>query len=449
MGKNIVVRLHVYLMCFLLAFSPAYSYASAAPKLDFVGIANFLRDAGGAIADYRFKRSANDPLYNAANDDNFETKAHRVSNSDLGKVGYARMLNPFMLVAGVAFPFVVSELITAMEAEGWTVDTANQEIYKLDGGPQFFVSSQGFDTKRFPSETAAISDFINTKWANTTPRPTFNGFTSNWTKPISELKVNEFAFRNFTVQQGTAALNYTIGVEMMPSSKQLATDADVAAVLPNVSDGQILELMKSPDFVAEPHAPTAAAAAKAEPAAGSDACPAGQTKVNGVCQVPPSETKCPAGQVFDTTTGKCKAATAAQCPVGQVYDVVQKKCVTPKLPDDEDDWPEFCEWAAPVCDFIEWAKQDVDKFDVSPVDVKDTAADAQSITSQILTLGYVSGGIKACPASYGFTFSVMGQSVDFELSYKPLCDMLLMARPVVIAIAYFQAAKIVFVGRRD
>lgn len=444
MGKNIVVRLHVYLMCFLLAFSPAYSYASAAPKLDFAAITNFVRDQAGAIADYRFKRSANDPLYNAANDDRFETKAHRVSNGALAKVGHARMLNPWMLVAGVAFPFVVSELISAMEDEGWTVDTANQEIYKLDGGLRFYIDTNGFNKQYFPSAEAAIQNFLDAKKQPDQPAPTFTGYNTDFPKPLSDMRAGETIFRTF----GTSIGPYILSVDKNSESKQVATESDVAAVLPNVSDAQILELMKSPDFAAEPHAPTVAAAAKAEPA-GSDACPAGQTKVNGVCQAPPSENKCPAGQTFDTTTGKCKAATAAQCPVGQVYDVVQKKCVTPKLPDDEDDWPEFCEWAAPVCDFIEWAKQDTDKFDVSPVDVKDTAADAQSITSQILTLGYVSGGIKACPADYTFTFTVMGQAIDFDLSYKGLCDMLLMARPVVISIAYFQAAKIVFIGRRD
>ena len=444
MGKNLVVRLHVYLMCFLLAFSPAYSYASAAPKLDFAAITNFVRDQAGAKADYLFKRAANDPNYNAANDDRFETKAHRVSNGALAKVGHARMLNPWMLVAGVVFPFVVSELITAMEAEGWIVDSANHEIYKLDGGLKFYVDTNGFNKQYFPSAESAIQNFLDAKKQPDQPAPTFGGYTSDFQKPLSDMRAGETFFRTFDTSIGS----YILSVDKNSESKQVATDADVAAVLPNVSDAQILELMKSPDFAAEPHAPTVAAAAKAEPA-GSDACPAGQTKVNGVCQAPPSENKCPAGQVFDTTTGKCKAATAAQCPVGQVYDVVQKKCVTPKLPDDEDDWPEFCEWAAPVCDFIEWAKQDVDKFDVSPVDVKDTAADAQSITSQILTLGYVSGGIKACPADYTFTFNVMGQGIDFDLSYKGLCDMLLMARPVVIAIAYFQAAKIVFIGRRD
>lgn len=444
MGKNLVVRLHVYLMCFLLAFSPAYSYASAAPKLDFAAITNFVRDQAGATGNYLFKRAANDPNYNAANDDRFETKAHRVSNGALAKVGHARMLNPWMLVAGVVAPFVISELITAMEAEGWIVDSANHEIYKLDGGLRFYIDTNGFNKQYFPSAEAAIQNFLDAKKQPDQPAPTFGGYTSDFPKALSDMRAGETFFRTFDTSIGP----YILSVDKNSESKQVATDADVAAVLPNVSDAQILELMKSPDFAAEPHAPTVAAAAKAEPA-GSDACPAGQTKVNGVCQAPPSENKCPAGQVFDTTTGKCKAATAAQCPVGQVYDVVQKKCVTPKLPDDEDDWPEFCEWAAPVCDFIEWAKQDVDKFDVSPVDVKDTAADAQSITSQILTLGYVSGGIKACPADYTFTFTVMGQGIDFDLSYKGLCDMLLMARPVVISIAYFQAAKIVFIGRRD
>ena len=452
MGKNLVVRLHVYLMCFLLAFAPAYSYASAAPLLDFTGVVNAAKTGGGFVADFLFKRAANDPNYNAANDDRFETKRHNVSNSQMGDTWRKRWAGQTGGIgAGLAATAAIAALLAAAD---WVLDPANNTIRKKVIDPQYIHcyktddfgtcgSSRDSPFRHFLSESGEF----NARYLS---------FSRVVTYPSSNALFNlsDNSFLTYTVEYTDSRRTDKPTVDFYVFNQAQdsyidATPEDIAAAVAQAPADILQQLATSPDYKAEPHAPTAAAAAKAEPAAGSDACPAGQTKVNGVCQVPPSETKCPAGQVFDTTTGKCKAATAAQCPVGQVYDVVQKKCVTPKLPEDEDDWPEFCEWAAPVCDFIEWAKQDVDKFDVSPVDVKDTAADAQSITSQILTLGYVSGGIKACPADYTFTFTVMGQGIDFDLSYKGLCDMLLMARPVVIAIAYFQAAKIVFIGRRD
>jgi hypothetical protein len=469
MGKNIVVRLHVYLMCFLLAFSPAYAYASAAPKLDFSAVSNFVRTSSGAAADFLFKRSANDPNYNAANDDYFETKNHKVTNSQLGKVGFNRILGltPYGLVGSIATGFVVGELVTALNEQGWIVDRANQEIYKPAGFQYCLRQNSKYVTSptQFCADlpTAAVALYI----AHVNPREkqskvflNGNGVQTQGTytalsspRQISITDTNaEVRAKIVEISEGYTSppVDQQFFLDAKPVGKIVATPDDVAEVLPNVSDKQIKELMGSPDFAFEKHAPAAAAAAKAEPKSGSDSCPAGQSKVNGVCQPPQPDTKCPAGQSLDPSTGKCKSATAAQCPVGQIYDLVEKKCKKIGLPDDDDDdWPEFCEWAAPVCEFIEWAKQDVDKFEAEKVEVEDTADDAQSITSQILTLGYVSGGVKACPSNEDLSFEFMGQSIGFELSYAPLCEMLLTARPVVIAIAYFQAAKIVFVGRRD
>jgi len=459
MGKNLVVRLHVYLMCFLLAFSPAYAYASAAPKLDFTGIANFVRDAGGATADYLFKRSANDPNYNAANDDRFETKAHRVPNSQLSKVGLARMLNPQMLVGGLIFGFVVDELITQMQADDWIVDQQNQSIYKYTGAWCLRQNTPNFPSgSTFCSSDPAAAVQLFFDKTNDVVRISAKRVTSSgdvyylnhlkYSSPVlfdvitdSTRAVEVRADYQTSIEDGEYNSPVPFSqffLDKVPQAKVEATPADVEAVLPKVSDAQIAALATSPDPVKEAHAPTAAAAAKAAPKTDT---PKDPPKDNN--------NKCPAGQSFDASTGKCKAATAAQCPVGQVYDFVQKKCTSLKLPDEDDDWPEFCEWAAPVCEFIEWAKQDVDKFEAEKVDVEDTADDAQSITSQILTLGYVSGGVKSCPSDLDLSFQFMGQSIGFEISYAPLCEMLLTARPVVIAIAYFQAAKIVFLGRRD
>lgn len=444
MSKDIVIRLHVYLMCFLLSFSTPYAYASAAPKLDFVGIANFVRDAGGATADYIFKRAANDPNYNAANDDFFDAKNHRVSNSALSNIGLDRMKYNKMLVGGVGgvlVGFAIDELINAMQTNGWTVDTVNHEVYKYVPVGNWCPVLVGF-TSCFPTPEQAAQEYCNEYMRK---------YPSSSCAVGSELSRTDTRVTYTRLLNGNPSANITVNRDDDTLLKVHATPDDVAEVLPEVSDTQIQELMKSPDYQSEPHAPTAAAAAKAQPAS-APSCPVGQTKVDGVCKPDEDTTgkKCPAGQVYDAETKQCKSTAAAQCPAGQVYDPVQKKCVALKLPEeDEDDWPEFCEWAAPVCDFIEWAKHDVYKFDVESVDVKDTADDAESITSEILTLGYVSGGIKSCPVDYTFEFSVMGQSIDFELSYQPLCDMLETARPVVIALAYFQAAKIVFLGRRD
>jgi len=459
MGKNLVVRLHVYLMCFLLAFSPAYVYASAAPQLVFTGITNFVRDAGGATADYLFERSANDPNYNAANDDRFETKAHRVPNSQLSKVGLARMLNPQMLVGGLIVGFVVDELISQMQSDGWIVDQQAKSVYKYTGAWCLRPSTSYFpDGSTFCAQTPSDAvqlfiDKVNPTLRASAKRTNDSGVVYylehiRYLDPVLITQINDSTRAvevrsNYQISRGDGEYNAPVPfvqffLDKVPNAKVQATPADVEAVLPKVSDAQIAALATSPDPVKEGHAPTAAAAAKAAP---KTETPKDPPKDNN--------NKCPAGQSFDASTGKCKAATAAQCPVGQVYDFVQKKCTSLKLPDDDDDWPEFCEWAAPVCEFIEWAKQDVDKFEAEEVEVEDTADDAQSITSEILTLGYVSGGVKACPSNEDLSFEFMGQSIGFELSYAPLCEMLLTARPVVIAIAYFQAAKIVFLGRRD
>lgn len=437
MGKNLVVRLHVYLMCFLLAFSPAYTHALSGNPLNFTSVANGAKNAAGFVGDYFFKDYAGTT---------YSAKGHVVSNSQLAQVAKKRILcvTPVSgLVCAAMFAYGASQVADYLQSDGWTIDRDKQKIYKNEESTDFkYVINFTATSALVPQDSKSAACQVGGQAYATQQNRAF--FSADVIGDPQRCLVKTTGIGGtITRDQTFSIVQVAVGTINEREITDTELEAAVAAQPLNVLTG----LATSPDFAKEGHAPTAtaAAAAKGEPAS----CPAGQTKVNGVCQAPPSENKCPAGQVFDTTTGKCKAATAAQCPVGQVYDVVQKKCVTPKLPEDEDDWPEFCEWAAPVCDFIEWAKQDVDKFDVSPVDVKDTAADAQSITSQILTLGYVSGGIKACPADYTFTFTVMGQGIDFDLSYKGLCDMLLMARPVVIAIAYFQAAKIVFIGRRD
>jgi hypothetical protein len=439
-------------MCFLLAFSPAYVHASAAPLLDFAGVANGAKVAGGYIADYWFKRSANDPNYNAANDDYYETKKHFVSNTQMGDTWRERWSGKLgSLGAGLAATTAIAGMLAAAD---WILDPRNNTIQKRIVDTNFLyctVSSQACrSTFQEYAQSVIDNDMSGSvRWKN--PRsikllsPTsftdeYVGiFTFSYVIDVYDFRNGQEYYKNSPeiVRQGRRTKETT------EYFKQ-ATPADIAEQVANATP-KVQEQLATPAAKDEKHEPTAAAAAAASPTAAKSPPKPEAPKDNS--------NKCSAGQSVDAD-GKCKSNAPPKCPAGQVLDPVKKKCFAPK-PDDDDpepegeDWPEFCEWASPVCNFIEWAKQDVPNFDAENVDVEDTAADAESITSQILTLGYVSGGVKTCPSNEDLSFEFMGQSIGFEISYAPLCEMLLTARPVVIAIAYFQAAKIVFVGRRD
>lgn len=77
-------------------------------------------------------------------------------------------------------------------------------------------------------------------------------------------------------------------------------------------------------------------------------CPVGETLVNGQCQ----KKQCPAGQALDIN-GNCMPRDD-QCPAGQI--MVNGRCTNdgddPPPPPPE--WPEFCEWAAVMC---QWHKE--------------------------------------------------------------------------------------------
>jgi hypothetical protein len=99
----------------------------------------------------------------------------------------------------------------------------------------------------------------------------------------------------------------------------------------------------------------------------------------------------------------------------------------------EMDFPEFCHWADVVCDFIEWVKKDEpdpDRPDL-PIDELDPTELEQSWSSGM--------GSGSCPAPY--TFEVYGDSVAFE--YQPICDIVDLLRPFMIAIATVVGACIV------
>lgn len=104
----------------------------------------------------------------------------------------------------------------------------------------------------------------------------------------------------------------------------------------------------------------------------------------------------------------------------------------------ESDWPDFCAWAGPVCDWIEWSKEepslDDDEHPPLPVvDLGDTQVNWNS--------GLPSAGV-SCPEPVSVEMSFVPGAPSIEFSYEPICSGATMVKPIFLAAAYFLAAML-------
>lgn len=99
--------------------------------------------------------------------------------------------------------------------------------------------------------------------------------------------------------------------------------------------------------------------------------------------------------------------------------------------------PAFCEWAAVVCEFIDWYKDEGKPLE--PVELPEAE---EEDPTQTWSSGQ-SGG--SCPAPV--STSVMGSEVAF--SYQPICDFATMLRGVLLLAAAVSAAYIIAGAARE
>lgn len=91
------------------------------------------------------------------------------------------------------------------------------------------------------------------------------------------------------------------------------------------------------------------------------------------------------------------------------------------------DWPGFCDWAGPVCDFIDWVKKPEPAEEEPEVPWDETPPEAVTWSS-----GLGAGG---CPAPVSFSVTIAGLTVAPEFEVQPICDFGEKVRPLVIALA--------------
>lgn len=105
--------------------------------------------------------------------------------------------------------------------------------------------------------------------------------------------------------------------------------------------------------------------------------------------------------------------------------------------------PAFCNWATAVCDYFEWAKQEpeLEKEEIEIQEPKEF--DNSVFTKDRFQVS------RQCPAPEQHTITLSGVSVSFSFDMTPLCTVLEMARPALVACSYLYAAYIVIGAARN
>ncbi len=96
--------------------------------------------------------------------------------------------------------------------------------------------------------------------------------------------------------------------------------------------------------------------------------------------------------------------------------------------------PAFCSWAAIVCDWINWTKEEPQEPELKPVfeeiNVPYTPFSIAKFNAQ-------------CPPDENLSLNLMGQEMSFVFPMKPFCDFFSGIKPFVIALASFWAVKLI------
>lgn len=97
-------------------------------------------------------------------------------------------------------------------------------------------------------------------------------------------------------------------------------------------------------------------------------------------------------------------------------------------------FPKFCTWAKPVCDWLEWSKKPLDDDDTE-LDIPDQQSD--SIDTSINASG-------SCPTDIVIQATFASRQFDFfRFQWSKFCQWLFIIKPIIIAMASFGAVKIV------
>lgn len=105
----------------------------------------------------------------------------------------------------------------------------------------------------------------------------------------------------------------------------------------------------------------------------------------------------------------------------------------------------FCTWATPVCNFMDWVKQEPPQIEKTKVgEIKEDDIDWRQYAER----KWLNFGNAQCPQDVRIPVQWMTVQQDIVISYVPFCKFATMIKPAVILGAYISALMIISVGRQ-
>lgn len=419
------------ILSFSIVFSPIFAYAGLPQSVtDYaVSIKNVIKTGVGVTADFAFKKRA-------ANEPEWAAPAKSVSNSKIAG-GFLKRFAKFG-VGAVGF-LIIDRLLDGTD---WVMDTENNTITKTGIDTIFFCVPPVAPSTTPTSCLTSPNAYIKSQIPEGTPAPSvtivqnleFTGFSGY--KDTSEIiaAIGDKDGLNVTLLGAFDLVSYDRDANIKSSQDRTTsvsayvtvsdsgdvqiTPAQLADLLANATASD-LETLIQPDPSIDPAEDPAYqdmyadAAAAAEPTDATDPDP----------EPEPEPEPDP-----DPDTG--------ECPTG--YTKVENLCVQKPQ---STDFPDFCSWATPVCDFVDWFTLEWSEFtytltalkdwffETSPSDQDDNTIDTTPVpvVPAQVSIDFVGG----CPAPLTFEFSIYNQTFRPAIPFTPICDVAILINPII------------------
>lgn len=328
----------------------------------------------------------------------FYQKAVNFTKADLGKAGKGLVKN---IGIQAAFYAVILGI-------GYTIDSITGDIYADPGSPGANTTGKTLSNNyayTCPQTTIrahadCVMGIIRGGTANPVSYASYSNYrsgTNNWTYRYAVTYVSGFVDINgfYVIVSNYTPTNTTVGAELSKNAT-IATDEQVGEAVLNAPHTW-------PDYMNTPG-------------------------TNAVPLHPPVVAKIPEVRAQWYADNNITPAPVTPEPV--VADPVAVSISAP----DATPVPLFCTWASTLCAWLNWTKEEPS---LPPV------VDAPLPVAPIAQQTYISGfGGGVCPAPVPVSFSFMGDSVGFDISYGPACTFANMIWYINIAAASILAAFI-------
>ncbi len=424
-------RYLAFLFSFYLAMAPVYVYAASATGYGgwFGGISNVTKNGASVAADYLIK------IGNGA----AQLKRSTASAAEIGSTALRRVFFPAALGAGA--------LVLLIEGVGWVIDYGSKVVYETSGAYCGYPGSSAIQPGHWSNYCGNTVADVATVVAGKQLKEIFGSNASisvTSTKVITTRPDAVIEVKVYFTREGAAPSDINISVYPGSDQRRIIGPDELGQVIIN-NDVAIPEMM-TPTATDTPSSAKRAYASAAESVGAETAedDPPVERDPNCVRNTNAQPNVTPSSKTAAVPNSASSSATCSQvidkpetkpdqCGFGYKYDTATSKCVSTADPNEVPkplELPAACTWLKFFCDFFG------DSATIDP----DTSLNIP-VPTTITAPNFNFGG--GCPSPRNIHIHIGLVNTTIELSFQPFCELASLIRPIVIAVAGYQAALIV------